>query len=311
MNNYPPIAILGAGAFGAIIGWFIYFLNRYRSGEVQFSDLTTLIGIIGGASILKLFGSGGSNAAQPDGSSALFGAYGIGLFLGFFGYFFTLIWFVKNSKGIFTWTWFLDGRRKKLASDEDIQGTRTTLAPMDVRLPEAISPNQLAGAVTPQEVVVSLQQERPPLGLTVIDPTAARIISICDSNWDANKGDCNGFVLAVAAALSVPGLVAPADAIVDTVTTSADWRVLADGVEAKQAADAGQFVIGGLKGAEHQPPRTHGHVVVVVSGGLAQGKYPTAYWGSIGGTPGKNMTVNYAWNANDRNQVHYAARNLS
>ena len=46
-------------------------------------------------------------------------------------------------------------------------------------------------------------------------------------------------------------------------------------------ADSGDYVIAGLKGGNHDPPRAHGHVTVVVSGPLAGGKYPTGYWGSL------------------------------
>jgi hypothetical protein len=295
--------MLGAGGFGAIIGWFVYYVNRYRSGEVQFSDLTTLIGVIGGASVLSLFGN---EAGGPKGAGVLFGAYGIGLFAGFFGYFVVLIILVAMSKGKFTCTWFLDGRRKKLDADEEIQGTRPTMAAMDV-------PNDPVPPVAPPPAAPMVIAVNPPalaanLAADTINPTAANIIATCEAQWDANKADCNAFVLAVTGALGVGGLTAPADAITNTITTDPAWRVLADGVEAKQAADAGQLVIGGLKSTEHTPPRANGHVVIVVSGGLAQGKYPTGYWGSLGGTPYKNMTINYAWNAADRDAVHYAAR---
>jgi hypothetical protein len=115
----------GAFAFGAVIGWFVYFTNRYRKGDVQFSDLTTLVGIIGGGAITALFG---------DAKSALFGAYGFGLAAGFFSYFAALLILVRNSGGVFGWTWFLDGRRKKLGPDEEIPGdTRPTIAPMEVQ----------------------------------------------------------------------------------------------------------------------------------------------------------------------------------
>ena len=63
---------LGAGGFGVIIGWYVYFINRYRKSEVQLSDLATLVGVLGGGAILALF------PARSD----LFGAYGIGLRLG-------------------------------------------------------------------------------------------------------------------------------------------------------------------------------------------------------------------------------------
>ena len=101
------LQIYGAMGFGAIIGWLVYYINRYRTGDVQFSDLATVIGIIGGAAILALF---------PEGTD-LFGGYGVGLFIGFFSYFIVLNLQVARSKKFFV-EWFLDGRSKKLADDE-------------------------------------------------------------------------------------------------------------------------------------------------------------------------------------------------
>lgn len=101
------IQLLGAGGFGAIIGWYVYYTNRYRKGDIQLGDIVTLVGVLGGGSILTLF------PACTD----LFGAYGIGLFAGFFGYFLTLIILVRISPK-FGVEWFLDGRRKKPADDE-------------------------------------------------------------------------------------------------------------------------------------------------------------------------------------------------
>jgi len=96
------IQLLGAGGFGVLIGWYVYFINRYRKADVQMSDLVTLIGVIGGGAILALF------PARSD----LFGAYGVGLFIGFFGYFLVLVILVGISPN-FTADWFLDGRRKR------------------------------------------------------------------------------------------------------------------------------------------------------------------------------------------------------
>jgi hypothetical protein len=108
----PPAAstasllqLLGAGAFGALIGWYVYYINRYRKADVQLGDIVTLLGAIGGSAVLALF----------DKKTDLFGAYGIGLFVGFFGYFLMLLLFVLISwrkTGNFTLEWFLDGRRK-------------------------------------------------------------------------------------------------------------------------------------------------------------------------------------------------------
>ena len=95
------LQIYGAMGFGTIIGWLVYYINRYRTGDVQFSDLATVIGIIGGAAILALF---------PEGTD-LFGGYGVGLFIGFFSYFIVLNLQLARSKKFFV-EWFLDGRSK-------------------------------------------------------------------------------------------------------------------------------------------------------------------------------------------------------
>ena len=111
------IQLLGAGGFGAIIGWYVYFINRYRKDDVQFSDLTTVISIIGGGAILALF---------PTGTD-LFGAYGIGLFAGFFLYFISLLIMVGRTSA-FNVDWFLDGRRRKVKDTEFIPGANLETA---------------------------------------------------------------------------------------------------------------------------------------------------------------------------------------
>lgn len=99
-EDASALQLLGAFGFGAILGWFLYFTNRYRK-EVELGDVATLAGVLGGAAILALF------PAKTD----LFGAYGIGLFVGFFGYFVVLGILVARSPN-FDRDWFLDGRRK-------------------------------------------------------------------------------------------------------------------------------------------------------------------------------------------------------
>jgi len=103
------IKTVGALAFGFIIGWYVYYVNRYRKGDVQFSDITTLVGAIGGGALLKLFDP--SNDPKAALSPELFGWYGLGLAAGFFAYFFVLVALVKKSVN-FDADWFLDGRRK-------------------------------------------------------------------------------------------------------------------------------------------------------------------------------------------------------
>ncbi len=94
------LQLFGAGCFGLLIGWYVYMINRYRKSDVQIGDLVTLLGVIGGSAILGLF------PARSD----LFGAYGIGLAVGFFLYFLVLIILVSVSPN-FDADWFLDGRR--------------------------------------------------------------------------------------------------------------------------------------------------------------------------------------------------------
>jgi hypothetical protein len=101
------LQLIGAGAFGAVVGWYVYYINRWRKDDVQLSDIVTLLGAIGGAAVLALF------PAKSD----LFGAYGIGLAAGFFFYFCILVVLVNKAPG-FTAGWFLDGRAPKLAPDE-------------------------------------------------------------------------------------------------------------------------------------------------------------------------------------------------
>ncbi len=114
-----PLQLAGAFGFGMLIGWYVYYINRYRKGDVQFSDLSTVIGILGGGAVLALF------PAKTD----LFGAYGVGLAAGFFSYFGFLLLWVRISKN-FNVDWFLDGRRKKLADDEIATGARRTVTAM-------------------------------------------------------------------------------------------------------------------------------------------------------------------------------------
>jgi hypothetical protein len=117
------LQLLGAGGFGALIGWYVYYVNRYRKADVQLGDIATLVGAIGGAAILTLF------PAKTD----LFGAYGIGLAIGFFGYFLVLLIMVRRSDK-FAVEWFLDGRRKLPEKDEVIPpGTAETIRAMDDR----------------------------------------------------------------------------------------------------------------------------------------------------------------------------------
>jgi hypothetical protein len=134
---------------------------------------------------------------------------------------------------------------------------------------------------------------------------AQDIIDACEAEWDAHKGDCSGFARAVAGRLGVT-LTGMANDIVREIA-GPPWSAIDGGVAAAEAAAQGRLVIAGLNGADQQVPDAHGHVVVVVQGALAHGLYPTAYWGQLGGVGKKDMTLNWAWRAGDRDHVVYGA----
>ena len=77
------------------------------------------------------------------------------------------------------------------------------------------------------------------------------------------------------------------------------------------SAGAGKFVVAGLRGDEQFEHSNHGHVVVVATGPLAHGRYPSAYWGRLGGDGAKFETVNWAWTEHDRDRVTYAEHRIA
>ena len=140
-------------------------------------------------------------------------------------------------------------------------------------------------------------------------PDPDQVKDACEACFEAHADDCSGFARAVADQLGVP-LSGLANDIIDTIRGGRGWVPLADGVDAAQAAKDGKFVIGGLKGSDQAARSPHGHVVVVVAGPLAHGAYPSAYWGRLGGGGRMDMTVNWAWNAADRDRVFYAGHEI-
>lgn len=78
---------IGSLCFGFVIGWITYRTLRRKEGTTMLSDIATVIGAVGGASITAIFKS-----------EAMFGAYSVGLAVGFFGYFVVgLIVYGKDS----------------------------------------------------------------------------------------------------------------------------------------------------------------------------------------------------------------------
>ncbi len=126
------------------------------------------------------------------------------------------------------------------------------------------------------------------------------IIDLCEIYWEKHKENCSGYVKEVAEKLGIT-LIGQANDIVEQIQKP-PWKILESGVDAKLKATNGMFVIAGLKAERN------GHVAIVVPGPLAHGKYPTAYWESLGGVPRKNTTINWSWNRSDRDNVIYAYR---
>jgi hypothetical protein len=85
------VASIGAACFGLVVGWIAYRTLRRKEGNVGLSDLSTVIGVIGGGAITTLF-------KEPG----LFGSYAIGLAIGFFAYFVVAL-ILEGRKGTVTW----------------------------------------------------------------------------------------------------------------------------------------------------------------------------------------------------------------
>jgi NhaP-type Na+/H+ or K+/H+ antiporter len=74
-NLDTALTLIGAVCFGIVLGWITYGTLR-RLERRALTDLTSIVGVLGGAAVTALFPS----------RSATFGAYCIGLAIGFFAY---------------------------------------------------------------------------------------------------------------------------------------------------------------------------------------------------------------------------------
>jgi cell wall-associated NlpC family hydrolase len=139
------------------------------------------------------------------------------------------------------------------------------------------------------------------------------VVEVCRNSWDEsfisgvkNKYNCSGFVKAVAQKLAVYMPDGTADAIVEHLESHPLWRRLSDGLEARQKAQQGSFVIGGLKSSDHSPSRNNGHVAIIVGGALYRAKYPLCWGGSTSNAQSQgNKSIGEVWNARDRDNVQY------
>lgn len=139
----------------------------------------------------------------------------------------------------------------------------------------------------------------------------------CEKHYENHQSNCSGFIRAVAKELLVliPGITSNADGQVTfmKLINTPSFRHLGDGqkgeLEAVRWASSGDFVICGMKSTDLQtnrPGRTvkHGHVAIVV-GGWSPTKWPLAYWGSLGGSGGKNASLSKTFRAADRPSISY------
>ncbi|CAJ4289772.1 Uncharacterised protein [Burkholderia pseudomallei] len=241
----------------------------------------------------------------------MFGAYGIGLFGGFFGYFLFLCVLVCISKN-FNIDFFLDGRRKRLANDEYIPGDSE---PGGGQHPVVSDPGRERQTVIviPPEAIKIQRFAMPDTAYVSHALGTADVTQTCKDVWDDNKTDCNAFVKAVASKFNIT-LTGQADDILGQIK-GADWTSHEhDGIAASEAAKTGRLVIGGMNSKDLG--QTHGHVVVVVppTGPLGHGRYPYAYWGStnvdIRADGGVGTTINYSFDTAHRDNVFYASKEI-
>jgi hypothetical protein len=139
-------------------------------------------------------------------------------------------------------------------------------------------------------------------------PAADRVREACEASFPDHQNDCSAFARAVADRLGIK-LEGAANQIVQTLRSGQGWVRLPDGRAAADSARRGKLVIAGLLGSEQVHPSEHGHVAVVVDGRM-QGRYPRAYWGRLGGGGKKDDTINWAWEAGDRDRVSYAEHEI-
>ena len=106
---------------------------------------------------------------------------------------------------------------------------------------------------------------------------------------NGNEYNCSGFVRDVAAGIGVKIVGENADAQLDFMDRH--WVRIKTALEATVLASRGFLVVAGVKSSDYNPPRKHGHVVIVRpvskkgavdSSDLDRGKYPRVWGGDIG-----------------------------
>ncbi|MGO7359980.1 DUF2304 domain-containing protein [Rhizobium ruizarguesonis] len=302
--------IAGALAFGLVLGWNVYFVNRYRRGDIGFGDLATLLGVIGGAAVLSLF---------PN-NTELFGAYGVGLGAGFFAYFAVLLAMVKQSPN-FDSDWFLDGRRQNPAEGFGY-GTdaRPTLAPMAIAPPPAAPPVTVNfHGSNPGEASMARPGGRLEM-LSMPNPNAARVQRACADTWSQagpsgpfrEASHCYAIEVAHRLGLNLSG---SSDQILESIKANPSWTALPGGEPARDAALRGKLVIAGVRSDAGSPPRTEGQLAVVTGGPMNAGGWaPSGYWGSsdpvIAALGGAGAPISGCFGPELKDRIIYLCRDI-
>ncbi len=123
-----------------------------------------------------------------------------------------------------------------------------------------------------------------------------RIINACEKHWSAHKGDCSGFVKAVAAEIGIFLPNEQADPIIKYISKweTASWWKIRSPKSAGELAEEGYFVLACLTMADSG--RANGHVAVVTSGYKSSHRGdPRGYWGAYKSVGEKNATMNYSF----------------
>lgn len=295
------LQIVGAAGFGAVIGWYVYFINRYRKGDVQLGDITTIIGAIGGAAVMAIYSK----------DTDLFGAYGVGLAVGFFGYFLSLIFLVGNSK-VFTTDYFLDGRRPNPPDGwgygADARGPVTSMD-LDPR-GFAQSPAPTTQNFFLNGPAAHAMSAAPGPAMAMPNPNAQKIVDACKAAWPTHHSACNFFAAEIGKAVGVT-LTGTADSIVDQIK-GVGWTLLANGPAARDAATQGKLVLAALKSKQ---PGSEGHVAIVTPGPLNPlGWAPAGYWGStdpeVAEKGGVGSPISLCFRLEDKDKIVYAAHEI-
>jgi len=134
--------------------------------------------------------------------------------------------------------------------------------------------------------------------------TKEDIVAACKKHYTTYWNDCSGFVHAVTTELGHP-VDGNADGMMKALAGSPEWQSI-DRAAAVEAVKTGALVLAGLKAIDHNPPRSHGHIVVVIDGELYHKIYPLVWGGSIGSAQSKGTkSVGEVWNRTDRDSVLY------